>query len=247
MKIQLIFLFFFVFITIYGQEIETDRPDQTEATSIVPKKYLQMETGIIHEVQDKNISSTESEILFKYGIFERLELRFRTAYSSQNFYDEKTNEFAPLAFGVKAKISDEQKGFPSISALGHFTMNKWASKNMQTPHHAYDFRFLFSHTLTEKMGLGYNIGIEWNGENQKYLGLYTLSFSYSLTSKTGIFAEKYGFFSKNNAADNRINFGVTHLINSNFQADASSGIGLSSSSPDYYMAAGISYRFTTQK
>ena len=36
------------------QSIETDRPDQTEATSIVPIRFLQLESGFLFEKTDHN-------------------------------------------------------------------------------------------------------------------------------------------------------------------------------------------------
>jgi hypothetical protein len=57
----------------------TDRPDQTESSSVVPVHFLQIETGFImkNDKMDSLIrkSFTYNTVLLHYGILENMELR----------------------------------------------------------------------------------------------------------------------------------------------------------------------------
>jgi hypothetical protein len=65
-------------------ELVTDRPDQTEAPSLVPTGGLQVETGFVYEKDgEQNITKTNftyNTTLIKYGVNDHFELRFITEY-----------------------------------------------------------------------------------------------------------------------------------------------------------------------
>lgn len=226
------------------ESIQTDRPDQTESPAITPKNFLQIETGFLFEKQDRYSENfSHPTILWKYGVNENFELRMVTEFNSEKTETEKYSAIAPLTFGFKAKLTEEKKWFPKISFLGHLTTNKWGSKDFQTTYVAPSFRFLFQHTVSEKLSIGYNLGAEWNGENPDATGIYTLSGAYSFTEKFGGFAEFYGFLNQFQKADHRFDAGFTYLVNNDFQIDASSGFGISKIAPEYFISCGFSYRF----
>ena len=248
MKNVLIITSFLIFSFYKSQEnIQTDRPDQTESTSITPANYFQIETGFHYEKTSDNSSNFAlPTILWKYGVIEHFELRLETNFISEKIDHETTSGFPPVTFGFKTRLVDEKKWIPAISFLGHLTTNKWGSKEFQTTHLSPSFRFLFNHTLTDKFSIGYNFGAEWNGESPDTTGLYTFATALSVTEKLGAFAEIYGYVNKYKSADHRIDGGFTYHLNHNFQLDASAGLGLSEISPDYLISCGFSYRFNTK-
>ena len=96
---------------LYAQEtIQTDRPDQTESTSITPKSNLQLESGFFYEKTDtesRNIS--QPTLLIKYGVNKNLELRVGTDFNSETVYHERNSGISPVTLGFKAKIMEEKK------------------------------------------------------------------------------------------------------------------------------------------
>ncbi len=231
-------------------EIVTDRPDQTEAPSLVPAGGLQVETGFIYEKdRASNITTTNytyNTTLIKYGVNEHIELRFISEYLGQHTrlsetQNTKIKGFSPLALGVKIKIADEKGFLPQAAFIGHINL-KSGSQEFAPSYTAADFRFTFAHTLSEKFALSYNLGAEWDGETPEASFLYTLSVGYLLTPKAGLFIEGYSFFPENNKADNRVDAGFTYKITPIVQFDVSGGIGLSKNSPDYFLSTGISFR-----
>jgi hypothetical protein len=231
-------------------EIVTDRPDQTEAPSLVPRGGLQVETGFVYEKdKDRNVTVTNftyNSTLLKYGINENFELRFISEYlGTRTKVDEtrtsKTNGFSPIAVGVKIRLADEKGLWPQASLIGHLTL-KSGSKEFQPDYTAGDFRFTFAHTLSKRFALSYNVGAEWDGETPQAFFLYTLSLGYLITDNFGLFIETYSFFPEHQKADNRFDAGVTYKFSPVIQWDLSAGIGLSSNAPDSFVGTGLSVR-----
>ncbi len=257
MKKNLILVSIFFFVCVFGAtaqttkpEIITDRPDQTEAPSLVPKGGLQVETGFVYQ-QDRatgitTINYTYNTTLIKYGVNEFIELRFIQEYLGtqvrlSDSQKTKTKGFSPLALGVKIKIADEKGIIPQAAFIGHINLRS-GSKGYAPSYTAADFRFTFAHTLSDKFSLNYNLGAEWNGETPEASFLYTLALGYSITDKAGLFVEGYSFFPEDSKADNRFDAGFTYKFSPIVQWDFSGGVGLSKNAPDYFLSTGISFR-----
>jgi hypothetical protein len=238
----------------FGQkpEIVTDRPDQTEAPSLVPKGGLQIETGFIYEQDDNenvhNRNITYNTTLVKYGVNQNFELRLiseylgeRTLLDKEILSDEKG--ISPMALGVKIRLADERGIWPQASLIGHINV-RTGSRAFTPKYTAADFRFTFAHTLSDKFSLSYNAGAEWSGdeESPEAIFLYTASVGYIVTSKVGAFIETYSFFPEGEKADNRLDAGLTYKFSPVVQWDISGGIGLSKNAPDTFISTGISAR-----
>src|SRR5688572_7322450 len=251
-------LLFFIFLGIGAislaqdtkPEIVTDRPDQTEAPSLVPTGRIQVELGTSIEndvVENVKITNyTYATALLKYGINKNFELRVISEYLGQRVKlnesnVNKVNGASPLALGVKIKIADENKFWPQAAFIGHINL-KTGSSEFAPDYTAADFRFTFAHTLSEKFSLSYNLGAEWNGETPEAAFLYTLSLGYLITPKLGFFIEGYSFFPEDSKADNRVDAGFTYKFSPVVQWDISGGVGLSRNAPDTFLSTGISFR-----
>ena len=231
-------------------DIVTDRPDQTEAPVLIPPGSVQVETGFFFE-QDRNqqievTNITYNTTLIKYGVNDNLEFRFITEYLGEYVKDSEAqatriNGFSPIAIGAKIKLADESGFWPQAALIGHINL-KTGYKEFAPSYTAADFRFTFSHALSDRWALSYNVGAEWNGETPEAIFLYTLSFGYAVTDKLAVFAEGYSFFPEETKADNRIDGGFTYKITPVIQFDVSGGIGLSENAPDYFVSTGASFR-----
>jgi hypothetical protein len=224
--------------------IQTDRPDQTECPFIVPKNYLQFENGFSYEKNTKD--SNEYVIpstLTKFGINDHFELRLITEYVIQNEDLDKVSGIVPVLIGFKARLFEEKGIIPLTSFIGHLSLPKLASKNLKADYYTPEFRFTMQHTLSEKQTLSYNLGAEWDGISPEPTFIYTLTTGYSFSEKISGYIEFYGFIPQIQKTDHRFDAGLNYLLNTNHQLDISGGIGLSETSPDYFMALGYSFRF----
>ncbi|MDQ3143038.1 MAG: transporter [Bacteroidota bacterium] len=229
------------------EPIQTDRPDQTETPSLIPKNYLQIETGFSYE-KDKfqNTIYTIPSTLWKYGVNERFELRLITEFTGAKNVDNIT-EFGllPITVGIKTSLAEESGIWPKISLLGHLSLSALASENFKATFFAPAFRFTFQNSLTDRLSVGYNLGAEWDGESPQTIFIYTLALGYSWTEKLASYIELFGFAPEGNKMDHRLDFGLSYLIHPNYLVDLSSGVGISNSELKYYIATGFSFRFNT--
>lgn len=244
------FFTIFIFLTspflITAQSmIELDRPDQTETSSIVPKYYLQLESGYVYE-KTNSTSTTQQfpSILTRYGLSENTELRFITEFNFNKINNIKENKFQPITVGFKTALGDNKGILPAVSFLGHleiFVEND-AGKKQIIP----SFKLLFDSELTEGLNLGYNLGIVWDQDlTENYT--YTMAISKTIHPKWTVFVESYGFISPIKRADHRMDTGITYFINDNSAIDIAAGKGLSSNSPSWFLSAGYSFRFDFNK
>jgi len=225
------------------EPIATDRPDQTETPSIVPKGMFQMENGFSYEKIDENESEIVSPtILFKYGVNENFELRLITEYVINTSGDEKVSGVNPVLVGFKAKLLEEKGIIPKTSFIAHMLIPELASKDFKADYYAAEFRFTMQHTLSDKVSLSYNLGAEWDGFTPDATFIYTLTTGLSVTEKLGAYIELYGFAPQNDKADHRFDGGITYLISNNVMIDASGGFGITENAPEYFASLGFSFR-----
>ncbi len=84
---------------------------------------------------------------------------------------------------------------------------------------------IFSHKLSEKTGLGYNLGYDYFGSGRGNL-TYTLAIGTSLTEKLSFFMEPFGEINDLNNLILNFDSGFTYLIKKNLQLDCSYGTGI---------------------
>ncbi len=232
-------------------ELITDRPDQTESSAIVPFHSLQIETGFIYQKDHSNnndyISYSYPTTLLRYGLLANTELRLGFEFLGDKYNNENiTRGFGPLYIGSKTKIIEEENGIPEVAILGGLILPFTAKEDFKTRYTAADFRFAFSHTLSEIVSIGYNLGIQWDGNTPGPGYFYSGALGISITEKTGMFLEYYGVIPEANEKENLFDTGITYLVKPNLQLDFSGGIGINNHAPDYFISFGLSYLITKQ-
>ena len=225
-------------------EIETDRPDQTECSSVIPQKTFQIETGYFFEKAGNYFTHYFPTTLFRFGLFQNAELRIIAGeysiseYKTDTFYLRSEN-FSPFSIGTKIHICDEKGILPQCCFIAHLSHdNAPFSANNIVP----DFRFSMSHTLTEKIDIGYNLGGEWEKAANSFRWIYTLTTAFALSEKFGMYLEAFGNVAEGTLPKHRFDAGFTFLAKNNFQLDCSGGFALNENSPDYFLSFGFGWR-----
>ena len=244
---NIIFLFCLLMLcNLQAQEtepIQADRPDQTETPAIVPAGMFQVEAGFSYQKEKpKQTSYTLPSVLLKYGVNENFELRVITEFNYEKINNTNQSGFSSVLVGFKSKLCSENGIIPKTSFIAHIGLPNFASTKYKTDYFAPQFRFTMQHTLSKKLSLSYNLGSEWNGFTAEPIFLYTLTTGYSITEKLGSYIELFGFAPQNTQSNHNCDGGITYLINNNFMLDLSSGIGLTQTAPNFYMAFGFSFR-----
>jgi len=234
----------------------TDRPDATEASSVVGKGTLQIETGGFYESFEKGgvklESYTYNTALVRYGILDNLELRLGWDFTEGiakvqgNRLDNVTSGFSPLLLGVKVAITEEKGLLPEIALIGHIFPVFTASQDYRPETTGIDFRFSLSHTLSENSSLAYNIGGQWGNDSPEASAIYTLAYGYSITDKFGAYAELYGDLPEDSSANHYWDAGITYLVSNDLQLDSYIGTSITEGQ-DILLGIGLSYRMRKNK
>ncbi len=222
-------------------ELITDRPDATESPVLIPKNFFQLEAGSQITNGDLQKDFTFGTALLRVGVLNNLELRLGLDYSGSRFNNgliEDINSFSPILLGVKVGIAKEQGLRPEMAILSHLSLPYLSSENTNS---GIDFRFAFSHTLSERSGLSYNLGALWNGVNEGLQYIYTISYGYSITNNLGWYGEIYGDIPENIRAIHYVDSGFTYKLATNFQLDAYIGTAINND-PNLIAGGGFSYR-----
>jgi len=242
-------------------ELVTDRPDRTESAALVPRDFIQLEAGWSHG--ERNADDVEAtldsfpEALLRVGLGRRWELRVgfggfrRLEIEPVGGADERESGAADLAIGFKLKLAEERGWRPQMAFLGTLTLPTGTagfSRDRADP----ALVAVFSHDLGERLGLGYNIGVESlteeddGGERDTQTEvLWTVSLGIGSSGRLAGFVELFGGFglSRSVAPDQAFDGGLTWLVRDNLQLDAFAGVGLSDSADDWFAGTGLSYRF----
>ena len=230
----------------------TDRPDQTESSTVVPFRSLQIETGFVMENDESTISKHTSfaynTTLLRYGLFENMELRLGLEYLGEKIIyknidlQDTYSGISPLYLGFKTKIAEENGWMPEIAFLGAMVLPFTADKEYKPSYPAANMRFSFAHTLSDRFSLGYNLGAEWDGESVIPSYFYSIALGIGITDKLGMFIESYGLILEEGKGEHLLDMGFTYLIKPNIQLDISGGIGLNDETINNFISAGLSLR-----
>ncbi len=232
-------------------DLVTDRPDATEAPTVVPIGSLQVETGAFTTSFEENGIKEEvfgyNTTLLRYGILKNLELRvgwnFEEVQTTINGMEsgDVASGLSPLLFGAKIAIAQEKGWFPEVGLIGHIFLPFTASSDFKPEFTAADFRFAFNHTLSDRSGIAYNVGGQLGGASAEFSYIYTFAYGYAITDKLGAYVELYGDLPEDSSANHFWDAGFTYAIAPLIQLDATIGQSITEGQ-DLLISAGVSFR-----
>lgn len=229
-------------------ELVADRPDQTESTEIVPKGFIQLELGL----GDADGADAVAAGLGRLGLANRVELRV----GLDEVFLAGPEDAIDVSIGTKVRLADEQGSRPAIAVMATLNQKLGNSVSPVSDGLRPSFRFAFSHTLSDRLSLGYNAGVSWD-ETVSTMGLppvsdkdltsrflWTVALGIAANERVSFFVEAFGDtgLSDDGATETALDGGVTFLIRPNVQLDLFVGSGLSDSAPDWLAGAGVSFR-----
>ena len=166
-------MFFPVF---HFAQMETDRPGEGTASTVISPKSIQLESGIIYNRSTKGFTSDH---LIRFGLTERWEVRLQTIQDLSNSSE------STYGFSSKYNFLKGEDYAPSLTLIG----------DSDFKFEDYSFILASDKQLTENLGSSAGTGfVKEDGEN-----FYFLSFGldYSFTDRLAIFTEYYGYFNSN--------------------------------------------------
>jgi len=232
-------------------DLVTDRPDQTESSISVPHRSFQIETGFsisVGNYTDRWEGSVGyGETLLRFGLFDGMELRLAMDYSTmmtEYFFGgtiiDTQRGLSPIALGAKIDLTEQKGWIPELALIIHVNTPVFNS-DFSIDYAVPDVILAASHTISQRFSLGYNLGIEWADEDASPTKKYSAVAGFGLSDRIGMYLETFGSFDQGEFM-NMIDGGFTFLILPNLQYDISGGLGVTASSPDFFIGTGLSYR-----
>lgn len=238
-------------------QIETDRPDLTETSSVVGRGVLQIEASVQYERNNEgpDTETWATPTLFRYGLTELLELRLETdgyTYEKTDLigFDRSTRGYSPIDLGVKYRFMDggAELMHPSLSVLGHIGVPSGSSTFDQNEVTG-QLKLLMDWNLAQNWGLGVNIGLIYDvdDDDDEYLaGMATAALGYDWTDQLGTYWE-IAYQGPESSRDRHaviFDTGVTYLLSDDLQLDTAIGTGIEGDEQaDFFWTAGVSMRF----
>ena len=229
-KYILTFAFVMIGYLANAQTIVTDRPDQTESSSTVPKGSFQIETGVLVGFTDTDDVSERHLLLpstlFRIALSEGLEIRVVSQLESikNKTFDETFSGMSDLELGAKLQLFKKENVNTEIAFLSHLILPT-GSKEITIDEFGTINKLSISHALSESVGIGYNVGYNYFGDGKGDL-TYSLAIGFGITDKLAVYIEPYGDLVEFDDHVSNFDAGFTYLIKDNFQLDFSFGTGL---------------------
>jgi hypothetical protein len=248
--------------------IITDRPHVAETPFLVPKSYLQWESGFqfqkSHTANSKATDFTYTNLLIRIGFSRRVEGRIMMNYLGSsikiNQKDSvmKSTGFSGISLGSKVFLFNSKGLRPTGTILYMVALPFPGTKTFRPTHTTMaEIMFLFVNRVTRFYDFEYNLGVQWDETSQGAAYAYAFNNEFALSEKLFLFAEIYGYFYEQSDSegryngsfqgDHRANGGIYYRLSRDWQIDFSGGVGLSKISPDYYLWFGLSNRIGKKK
>jgi hypothetical protein len=238
-------LIFFIIGTISAQEIITDRPDQTESSSTLPVKSLQIEAGALFQRGSGIQANAYPSVLWRYGVTKNFELRLFTQFETNKRLNSslKNSGISDIQIGTKIQLFKKENVNTEIAFLSHVILPT-AKRELTNDKIGTINKLSISHVILEKISLGYNVGYDYFGTGDGNL-TYSVALGISLSQKIVFYIEPYGEFTEFENHLASFDTGFTYLLKKNLQLDISYGTGLNYTMN--YFSTGFSWNINPKK
>ena len=216
-------------VQVYGQSpIDTDRPTQSESAVVLPKQIFQVESGFgisySGETNQRIREISMPNILMRLNLLKGVELRLITNHLQQYrpSNDQQRAGIADWQVGSKIQLFSSPKATMAFSTHLIFPTG---SARLSSGQIGSLNRLLFSHPISAKQSISYNIGYNNYGTGSGDL-IYTLALTRQVNDKFVVFIEPYGDWQEFANAEVSLNAGFLYRMKNHLQWDFSLGTGL---------------------
>jgi len=236
-----------------ADEIVTDRPDFTEASSTVGAGMLQFENGYTYGFDGAGPGRTHThsypETLMRYGVFaDWLELRLAFSYGQEIAGPTSISGARDLYLGMKVGLNQQQGFVPEMALVPQMTV--------PTGHHSFTndrflpgVNWLYGWDINDFLATGGSTQVNRavdDGTGRDYtLWAQSWTVNYSLTEKLGAYTEWFALIpddADTARTQHYFDGGFTFKFTPNVQGDVRAGIGLNEAADDYFVGVGLSWR-----
>lgn len=172
-----------------AQDLQTDRPNETEMPTTIKPGHLQFEMGLAYEQEDGADVYEAPEIVLRYGVFKHAEVRLESDIIYNGGENGGVTGIEPLKIGAKYQLLKHHKLIPDLGILARLIVPFLADGGLREPYYGPEVRLLTQHTITKNCHIGTNLGVQWTTDGKQPEYIYTLTADHSLTQKLKCFVE----------------------------------------------------------
>ncbi|MBO5721465.1 MAG: transporter [Bacteroidales bacterium] len=224
-RIKTVVIFLLVAIALSAQDLDftADRPGVSTGPATVGRNVIQWEQGVQYDGDGGCGQFTFSNTLFRYGLFDGVELRLGGDAFIYNDGDKWKPAFAGLIIGTKIRCYEGKKAIPAISLLTNLALPQTGNKGFVVERLAPSVYLLFENTVNNWMNIGYNVGAEWDGKQATPSAFVALCLGFSINDRLGCFVESYNNFARygNNYG---LDLGLNYMVAEQVQLDVAANI-----------------------
>ena len=224
--------------------ISTDRPQITEASTVVPCGSIQLENGFAVSGSGEQNGLDLTETWMRFGIPAMGEVRvgvpdyFTNASVASGF----SSGFGDLSLGYKQQLGPTH-GF-DVSLIPSLSLPTGANRISS---HGYDpsLQLPWSRSLTKNWTAAGMFAVAWPTQpaGRNTTGQLDAYFDRQLTAPLDAWAEYSGSFPERGGPQHILNVGACMKPTPHQQIDFHASFGLSAAAPDYSVGLGYSARF----
>ncbi len=210
---------------------------------------LQVESYINFENNNGVVTASYPSLLLRYGILNRLELRLAfdlATIKDFNLHSTRTG-FTPLQPGFKVRFNEPRKFLPAFGFTGSVIIPMAASPVMKQTYFAPSLIFSAEQDITKELSFEYTAGMQWDADNFQRIYTGSVNFEYDMAAHSTFYGDFYLFKPEKDAIDLRADVGFNQTITSNLQFDISLGSGLTTTTPEFFLSAGLQFSVAGHK
>jgi hypothetical protein len=224
--------------------IATDRPQITEASTVVPCGSLQFENGFAETGSGGRHGLDLTETWMRFGIPGKGEVRVGVPdyFTNNNTATGFSSGFSDLDIGFKEQLGPA-KGF-DVSIIPSLSLPTGASRISS---HGYDpsLQIPWSRSLPKNWTAAGMFAVAWPTQpgGRNATGQFDVYFDRQITAPLDAWMEYSGSFPERGGPAHILNLGASLKPTPHQQIDFHASFGLSAAAPDYSAGLGYSVRF----
>ncbi len=247
----------------WDEPIETDRHDFTQSPKVVGRGVRQFEFGVLYtnRTEDDQVENSYAtpELLFRYGLTDRLELRARFNYAWKQLSDgPEIDGGQDLILATKFQIA-EQSGWRPDAALELRSSAPTGGEATTTGRWQFGIDYIYGWKLGEYFTLSSSSGANGNAlgdlafidpesdRNDQFIAwTKSLALGAKLTRRTTGYFEWFGIYTHGREEERSLSYlnaGVDYLVSKNLVLDARIGWGLTADADDLFAGLGGGFRY----
>lgn len=242
----------------WENHLETDRDSYTPSTRTVDKGRWIVESSYSF-IDNRHVAETHSfpELLLRYGLTERIELRLGGNYEvggegnevsggqgAEGFGAGQLVQETQLLYGIKARLRNQDAWLPESSLIlqGH------TPTSGPNPATAFTAAYVFGWELPKewKLDSAIRYGVDKEQADRFEAWSPSIVLRKTLAERWNVHAEYFGKFSQNKQPNFILHFfspGVHYLVTPNMEVGLRVGWGLNEQTPPFFSNAGVGVRF----